>query len=164
MIGCDNASRSLGHLAHLSPHCTRKRSPRKADDQTESSRNEKERTLQRKTVLFSVTLVASALISLHLNCAMAQGQSGIASVYSTESGTGTSSGQKLNPRALTAAHRTLPFGTKVRVINKKNGRSVVVTINDRGPFVRGRVIDLTPAGARVLGFSGLTRVELQVGG
>jgi rare lipoprotein A len=95
---------------------------------------------------------------------MAQGQSGIASVYSTESGTGTSSGQKLNPRALTAAHRTLPFGTKVRVINKKNGRSVVVTINDRGPFVRGRVIDLTPAGARVLGFSGLTRVELQVGG
>jgi rare lipoprotein A len=52
----------------------------------------------------------------------------------------------------------------VRVINKKNGRSVVVTINDRGPFVRGRVIDLTPAGARVLGFSGLTRVELQVGG
>lgn len=116
--------------------------------------------MQRKTVLFSVTLVASALI----NCAMAQGQSGIASVYSTESGTGTSSGQKLNPRALTAAHRTLPFGTKVRVINKKNGRSVVVTINDRGPFVRGRVIDLTPAGARVLGFSGLTRVELQVGG
>ncbi len=91
-------------------------------------------------------------------------RTGIASVYSTESGSGTASGQRLNPRALTAAHRTLPFGTKVRVTNKKNGRSVVVTINDRGPFVRGRVIDLTPAGARALGFSGLAPVTLDVGG
>jgi rare lipoprotein A len=54
----------------------------------------------------------------------------------------------------------LPFGSKVRVTNKSNGRSVVVTINDRGPFVRGRVIDLTPAGAHALGFSGLTRVTV----
>jgi rare lipoprotein A len=136
----------------------------KADDQTVSSRNEKERPLQHKMVLFSVTLAAYGFTFAHLNCAVAQARSGIASVYSTESGTGTASGKKLNPRALTAAHRTLPFGTKVRVTNKKNGRSVVVTINDRGPFVRGRVIDLTPAGARVLGFSGLTQVELKVGG
>ena len=120
--------------------------------------------MQYKTVLFSVTFVACVSTSSYLDCAVAQRQSGTASVYSTSSGTGTASGQKLNPRALTAAHRTLPFGTKVRVINKKNGRSVVVTINDRGPFVRGRVIDLTPAGASVLGFSGLTPVELQVGG
>ena len=91
-------------------------------------------------------------------------QSGVASVYSTESGHGTASGSRLNPGALTAAHRSLPFGTKVRVTNNYNGRSVVVTINDRGPFVRGRVIDLTPAGARALGFSGLTRVKLDVGG
>ena len=90
-------------------------------------------------------------------------ESGIASVYSTESGSGTASGQKLDPGALTAAHRTLPFGTKVRVTNKKNGHSVVVTINDRGPFVSGRVIDVTPAGARALGFSGLTQVTLNVG-
>ncbi len=90
-------------------------------------------------------------------------ESGIASVYSTESGSGTASGQKLDPQALTAAHRTLPFGTKVRVTNKKNGHSVVVTINDRGPFVSGRVIDVTPAGARALGFSGLTQVTLKVG-
>jgi peptidoglycan lytic transglycosylase len=91
-------------------------------------------------------------------------QSGIASVYSTESGHGTASGARLNPGALTAAHRSLPFGTKVRVTNNQNGRSVVVTINDRGPFVRGRVIDLTPAGARALGFSGLTRVKLDIVG
>ena len=100
--------------------------------------------------------------SNHASLESARG--GIASVYSTESGHGTASGQRLNPHALTAAHRTLPFGTKVRVTNKRNGRSVVVTINDRGPFVRGRVIDLTPAGAHALGFSGLTPVTLDVGG
>ena len=89
-------------------------------------------------------------------------QLGIASIYSTNSGSRTASGKRLNPAALTAAHRTLRFGTKVRVTNKKNGRSVIVTINDRGPFVRGRVIDVTPAAARALGFSGLTRVALKI--
>ena len=63
---------------------------------------------------------------------------------------------------ITAAHRTLPFGTHVRVTNQRNGRSITVRINDRGPFVRGRVIDLTPAGARALGFSGLTPVKLEI--
>jgi peptidoglycan lytic transglycosylase len=63
---------------------------------------------------------------------------------------------------MTAAHRTLPFGTLVRVTNQRNGRSVVVRINDRGPFVRGRVIDVTPAAARLLGFSGLTLVTLDL--
>jgi peptidoglycan lytic transglycosylase len=92
--------------------------------------------------------------------AAAADRGGVASVYSTESGSGTASGQKLNPQALTAAHRTLPFGSKVKVTNKHNGRSVVVTINDRGPFVRGRVIDVTPAAARVLGFSGLAQVSI----
>jgi rare lipoprotein A len=86
--------------------------------------------------------------------------SGIASVYSTSSGSRTASGHRLNPRTMTAAHRSLPFGTKVRVSNRKNGRSVIVTINDRGPFVRGRVIDVTPAAARGLGFSGLAPVTL----
>jgi peptidoglycan lytic transglycosylase len=57
----------------------------------------------------------------------------------------------------------LPFGSKVKVTNKHNGRSVVVTINDRGPFVRGRVIDVTPAAATVLGFSGLAQVSIDKG-
>lgn len=69
----------------------------------------------------------------------------------------------MDPKTLTAAHRTLPFGTKVKVTNNSNGRSVVVTINDRGPFVRGRIIDLSPAAARVLGFSGLTQVRVTRG-
>jgi rare lipoprotein A len=91
-------------------------------------------------------------------------ESGIASIYSTESGSGTASGQRLNPGALTAAHKTLPFGTKVRVTNHKNGKTIVVTINDRGPFVRGRIIDLTPAGGRALGFSGLAPVTVEIEG
>ena len=88
-------------------------------------------------------------------------QAGLASIYSDESGSRTASGQKLNGGGLTAAHRTLPLGSKVKITNKRNGRSVIVTINDRGPFVRGRVIDVTPAAARSLGFSGVTQVTLK---
>jgi len=91
----------------------------------------------------------------------AQAQSGIASIYGYKGGK-TASGERAAPGGLTAAHRTLPFGTHVRVTNKRNGRSVVVRINDRGPFVRGRIIDLTPAGARALGFSGLAPVEVEI--
>jgi rare lipoprotein A len=87
-------------------------------------------------------------------------QSGVASVYSTKEGTRTASGIRLNDRALTAAHRSLPFGSQVRVTNRQNGKSVVVTITDRGPFVPGRIIDLTPAGAQALGFSGIAPVSV----
>jgi rare lipoprotein A len=87
--------------------------------------------------------------------------SGIASVYSGER---TANGEFASARGLTAAHRTLPFGTMVKVTNTGTGRSVVVRINDRGPFVRGRVIDLTPAGARALGMDGLAPVKLAVVG
>jgi rare lipoprotein A len=89
---------------------------------------------------------------------LAHAQSGIASIYS---GGKTANGEHASPRGLTAAHRSLPFGTRVRVVNRSNGRSVVVRINDRGPFVHGRIIDLTPAGARALGFSGLARVSVE---
>jgi len=84
---------------------------------------------------------------------------GVASVYMIQGR--TANGERLNPNAFTAAHRTLPFGTNVLVTNKKNRRSVTVTITDRGPFVRGRIIDVTPAAARELGFSGLTHVSIQ---
>jgi len=91
----------------------------------------------------------------------ASAQSGIASIYSYK-GSKTASGAYASPSGLTAAHRSLPFGTHVRVTNRRNGHSVVVRINDRGPFVRGRVIDVTPAAARALGFSGTTAVSLAV--
>jgi rare lipoprotein A len=87
---------------------------------------------------------------------------GIASVYSTDSGTSTASGAALNPGALTAAHRSLPFGSRVRITNRRNGRAVVATINDRGPFVAGRIIDLTPATARAVGISAVASVTVEV--
>ncbi len=90
-------------------------------------------------------------------------QAGIASVYTTKQGSKTASGKRLNDGELTAAHKSLPFGTKVRVTNRRNGRSVVVTITDRGPFVRGRIIDLTMAGAKAIGMGfGLAPVTVDV--
>jgi len=111
-----------------------------------------------KTLFASV--FALAVIGIPMT---ASAQSGIASVYAYSGGR-TADGEHVSPGALTAAHRSLPFGTLVRVTNERNGRSVVVRINDRGPFVRGRVIDVTPAAARALGFSGLTSVSLDVVG
>ena len=90
---------------------------------------------------------------------VASAESGVASVYAY-AGAKTASGERANPRALTAAHRTLPFGTMVKVTNKRNGRTVLVRINDRGPFVRGRIIDVTPAAAQTLGFDGLAPVTV----
>jgi rare lipoprotein A len=111
-----------------------------------------------KTTVMGLAFACAILVTLSTN---AQAQSGIASVYSYKSGK-TASGERAHSSGLTAAHRTLPFGTKVRVTNKRNGRSVVVRINDRGPFVRGRVIDVTPAAASALGFSGLAPVNVAV--
>ncbi|MFG3451310.1 septal ring lytic transglycosylase RlpA family protein [Pseudomonas knackmussii] len=75
----------------------------------------------------------------------------------------TASGERFDQGALTAAHRTLPFGTHVRVINTRNGKSVVVRINDRGPFVRGRIIDLSKAAFQSIAStrSGIIRVRLE---
>lgn len=76
----------------------------------------------------------------------------------------SASGERYNQNALTAAHRSLPFGTKVRVTNTRNGRSVVVKINDRGPYIRGRIIDLSAAAARIVGVmqSGVAPVRVEV--
>ncbi len=110
------------------------------------------------------TVFASALFTVIVGLPLAaSAQSGLASIYGYSGGR-TASGEHASPGALTAAHRTLPFGTMVRVTNRSSGRSVVVRINDRGPFVRGRIIDLTPAAARALGFSGLANVEVDVVG
>jgi rare lipoprotein A len=90
---------------------------------------------------------------------------GLASVYAYKKSSRSASGEILNFKSLVAAHRTLRFGTQVRVTNRRNGRSVVVRIIDRGPFVRGRVIDLSPAAAREIGLGwGLAPVTLAVVG
>lgn len=108
---------------------------------------------------FAIAFILLATTSVVSHAASAQ--SGIASVYS---GGLTANGERAQPTRLTAAHRTLPFGTLVQVTNTHNGRAVVVRINDRGPFVRGRVIDLMPAAAKAIGFSGLAPVQLDVVG
>ena len=93
-------------------------------------------------------------------------EEGKASWYSikTNYGTRTASGQKLCNNAPTAAHKTLPMGTKVRVINLDNNKSEVVTINDRGPYKKGRVIDVTIGTAEKLGFvkNGIAKVRVEV--
>ena len=89
---------------------------------------------------------------------------GGASWYGPEGGPLTATGERYIPSGLTAAHRTLPFGTKVQVTNLRNNRSVVVRINDRGPFIRGRIIDLSDAAAAEVGIksSGVGRVRVDI--
>jgi rare lipoprotein A len=85
-------------------------------------------------------------------------QSGIASWYGTESGRRTANGERFPTGEATAAHRTLSFNTRVRVTDMRTGRSITVRINDRGPYIRGRIIDLSPAAKRALGMGGLAKV------
>ena len=110
--------------------------------------------------MITVGLLGAAMM-LPLTAASAD-QVGHASWYALTSK--TASGERMNPSALTAAHRSLPFGTKVKVEHVKSGRSVVVRINDRGPFSGGRIIDLTKAAAGKLGMlrSGTAMVRLTV--
>jgi rare lipoprotein A len=89
------------------------------------------------------------------------GLDGVASVYHDQI---TANGEHMNPNAMTAAHKSLPIGSRVTVHNKSNGRSVTVRINDRGPYVTGRVIDLSPGAAHVIGMDGLAPVSLTVNG
>jgi rare lipoprotein A len=104
--------------------------------------------------------VSIALLLTSGIIANAGGKANLASSYSEKRGM-TASGEVFSPAKLTAAHRTLPFGTFVRITNLDNGRRVVVRINDRGPFVKNRVIDLSQAAARQLQFSGLAPVSLE---
>jgi rare lipoprotein A len=113
----------------------------------------------------SAILLAFFLAPAQPRADTGKGMEGIASVYGFPGdkyagNAQTASGERVNPNALAAAHKTLPFGTMVRVTHKVTGRSVVVRINDRGPFIRGRVIDLTPKAAAAIGFSGLAPVRL----
>lgn len=118
--------------------------------------------MTRPFVKTRVALVAAVIAS---SCtlatppvAQAKQACGSASWYALTSK--TASGERMDPSKLTAAHKTLPFGTKLAISNPKNGKSVIVRINDRGPFIRGRVLDLSKAAAAELGFirAGHTRV------
>ena len=111
-----------------------------------------------KSKAFRVCMTAVAGMTAFQTSSWAQ--CGTASWY--HEGARTATGERYNPDGITAAHKTLPFGTKVRVENRRTGRSVIVRINDRGPFVRGRIIDLSRGAKRVLGMDGLASVCLTV--
>lgn len=109
-------------------------------------------------------LCVAAFAAFFITPAVARGI-GTASWYGGKDGLcghRTASGERFNCRALTAAHRSLPFGTKVRLTNTKNGCSVIVRISDRGPFVRGRDIDVSPAAKKALCMSGLAKVKIDI--
>jgi len=114
---------------------------------------------------------ALAITALVLGCALGATsasaedakppQKGVASWYGPGfHGKKTANGERFNTHALTAAHKTLPFDTKVRVTNERTGKSVVVRINDRGPYAHGRVIDLSKAAAEAVGLSDIAQVTL----
>jgi rare lipoprotein A len=117
--------------------------------------------------LMAVLLMAAGCASTggRLRSGGGASETGYASYYGREfHGRRTASGERFDRKDLTAAHRTLPFGTRVRVTNLENGKSVVVRITDRGPFRKGRVIDVSKRAAKVLDFvrEGTVRVRLEV--
>jgi rare lipoprotein A len=138
----------------------------------------RESPVRARRVLACLSLVALALIALPaLEPADALGREGkqrarppkremgLASWYGPGfHGRRTASGERFDPGDMTAAHRSHPFGTRIRVTNLENGRRVVLRVNDRGPFKKGRVVDVTPIAARRLGFQhlGTTRVRVDV--
>lgn len=108
-----------------------------------------------------IAVVSAAALAAFLCVPIAAGaECGKASWYGSESGSRTANGERFDGTGMTAAHRSLPFGTILRVTDQATGRSVVVRVNDRGPFVRGRILDLSRAAAHKLGVEGLTSVCL----
>jgi len=116
----------------------------------------------RVKVLFVLLCSGAILYAGGIGLSEAKTMNGYASYY--KHGTRTANGERFRPMGLTAAHRTLPFGTKVRVTNLRTGKSVVVRINDRGPFIRNRMIDLSLGAAQVVGLnrSGVAKVSAVV--
>lgn len=116
-------------------------------------------------IMLSIILGIAAISSFSAAEMTIVKETGIASWYeSAIDGALTANGERFNPEALTGAHKSLPFGTIVSVHNLANGKTVEVRINDRGPYVEGRIIDLTPAAAQAIDMleSGITPVELEI--
>lgn len=119
-------------------------------------------------ILLSVTTINPAIAKMKQIDLSKIKTVGIASHYGYASGSRykrkprTASGSVFNPMLLTAAHKYLPFGTRLRVTNMHNNKSVIVTVNDRGPFVKGRILDLTTHAAKTIGISGIQKVSMQI--
>lgn len=109
----------------------------------------------------SLRVAFGGAVALIFTVGAAHAQCGSASWYALTSK--TASGERMNPDGMTAAHRSLPFGSKIKVINQRNGKHVIVRVNDRGPFAKGRVLDLSRGAASKLGFikAGHTNICLE---
>ena len=141
-----------------------------------SHRRAADKRAHRLAMLFAITLLvvdaalpadvlARSGATSHERHQKKRHQTGVASYYGREcKGRRTANGERFDPNQLTAAHRSLPFGTRVKVTNLDNGRHVVVRINDRGPYAKGRVLDLSRAAARKLGYvhEGTAHVRIEV--
>ena len=114
-----------------------------------------------KAHLFVVAVLQAALLGPTMADDAKPHECGLASIYSSTSEE-TASGEDTQAEDFTAAHRSLPFGTLVHVNNQDNGHTAVVRITDRGPFIEGRIIDVSQVAARALGISGLTQVCLDI--
>lgn len=116
-------------------------------------------------MMYSFTHLKTILLSVFLTTVTfnAEAQIGNASWYGPGfHGHKTASGERFNVRAMTAAHKTLKLGTRVKVTNLRNNKTVIVVINDRGPFVRGRIIDLSQAAKTKLSMNGTAKVRLEI--
>lgn len=130
-----------------------------------STMNLKHGAMARRISIGLAALVVSGLIAVVASAAPSPpAQKGLASVYSDHlNGKKTASGESYDSSGLTAAHQTLPLGAEIRVTNLANGRSVRVRVNDRGPHVEGRIVDLSSRAAAVLGMrTGVAHVRLEI--
>ncbi len=113
-----------------------------------------------KQVRLAAIVALTVFMGVHAVGQAEAAQTGKASYY--KHGSRTANGERFNPNGFTAAHRTLPFGTKVLVTNLKNGKSVIVRINDRGPHVKGRIIDLSYGAAKAVGLTAMGVAQVKI--
>jgi rare lipoprotein A len=139
--------------------------PRADRTPTGSGRDNRKKAMTKKISLVLVAALLATLAFPSLAAKPGQTQEGIASYYHDSlHGNKTANGEIYNKNKISAAHKTLPLGSKVRVTDKRSGKSIVVRVNDRGPFVKGRIIDLSRRAAKELGIiqRGITPVKVEV--
>ena len=147
---------------HTERSASRGVSPRESAEQAASPRRASAAPHRRMAAASRKRTALAAGPTATRPAAMTDGAVGVASFYKYEGR--TANGEQFNPRELTAAHRTLPFGTRLRVTDVATGQSVTVRVNDRGPFIPGRVVDVSHSAAQVLGMvdRGIAKVKLEV--
>jgi rare lipoprotein A len=166
LVGCANAPKSELPDAGATPTVSKTPSPSPSSPPIANSANSAGSdnaapSTSANSPAATPDATASPLVSTNDNTT-GWTESGIASWYGPRfQGKRTANGERFNTNELTAAHKTLPFGTRVRVKSQVNGKEVVVRINDRGPFIKGRIIDLSYAAAQAIGLVGVKKVEIE---